>query len=113
MKKFMALYHAPAKAIVEAQNEEMSAAEQAEAMKPWMDWQQRSGDAIVDMGAPLAGGESINAENQWDQSSKGVCGYSIVQAADKDTAKALFRNHVHLGWVPGASVEVHEVVEMY
>ena len=112
MKKFIALYHAPAEALHEAAKREFTEEQKAEVMKAWGEWNERSGDAIVELGAPLGGGESLNGNNQWAESNKGVSGYSIVQAQDKDGAKALFKNHIHLQWLPGASIEIHEVQPM-
>jgi hypothetical protein len=40
-----------------------------------------------------------------------VAGYSILQAPDIDAAVALVEGHPHLQ-MPGASIEVHETLEI-
>lgn len=112
MKKFIALYHLPAEVMEADEKMEMTDAQREEVMKAWGAWNEKSGDGILDLGAPLGGGESLNGSGKWSSSDKGVSGYSIVQAKDRDTAKALFKDHIHLGWAPGATVELHEVVQM-
>lgn len=112
MKKFIALYHLPAEVMAQEENMQMTDAQRDEVMKAWGAWNERCGDLMVDLGAPLGGGESLGSAGKWNQSDKGVSGYSIVQAKDRDAAKALFKDHIHLGWAPGATVELHEVVQM-
>ncbi len=112
MKKFIVLYHVPASVMAERANMEVSEEQKAEGMKAWMDWKERSGDAIVDLGAPLMGGESLGNGGNWAPSNREVAGYSIVQASDKDQAKTFFKGHPHLHWAEGASLEIHEVAPM-
>lgn len=112
MKKFIALYHLPAQALANVENNPISEEQRSEAMRAWGAWNERCGDAIVDLGAPLGGGESLNSTGSWNQSDKGVSGYSIVQADNRNAARELFNNHTHLAGTPGASIELHEVVQM-
>ncbi len=112
MKKFIALYHLPAEAMAADEKMEMTDAQREEVMKAWGAWNERCGDSMIDLGAPLGGGQSLNGTGEWKPSNIGVSGYSIVQAKDKEGAKALFKDHIHLAWIPGASVELHEVVQM-
>ena len=51
MKKFIVIYHAPADAMEQTAN--TSPEDQAKGMEMWMQWAQKCGDKLVDMGAPL------------------------------------------------------------
>lgn len=111
MKKFLVLYHVPASAM--QQMPDMTPDQHAEGMKQWMDWAQRTGDKLLDMGSPLMGGQEISPGGSVKDSAKDVSGYSIVQAHDMEEAKSLFRGHPHLnGWSPKATVEIHEFMPM-
>jgi hypothetical protein len=105
--KFMVLYMA-----VVAAEEQMNVSpeEMKKGMEPWVAWYKKYGKAIVDQGTPL--GKGICVDNKG--SSKGktqITGYSIIQAEDIDTAKAMIVDHPHL-MMPKASIEVLEMMTM-
>ena len=104
MTKFMVIYHAPAswQGMSNATPEEM-----AEGMKPWMAWAERCGDALVDFGTPLTGGQRLSKSGA-APSAKNVVGYSILQAENMEAARVLLDGHPHLEWAPGCEIEVHE-----
>ncbi|MES1205096.1 MAG: hypothetical protein ABUS79_04090 [Pseudomonadota bacterium] len=105
MKRFLVLYRSPVSA-----KEQMSKAtpEQAKAgMDAWAGWAQRSGSALVEMGAPL--GDSAVLKGAAGQGHIG--GYSIVQAETLDGAKRLFEGHPHFQ-APSASIELLELLAM-
>jgi hypothetical protein len=111
MKKFLVLYHAPADAMAQTAN--ATPEQQAEGMKGWMDWAQRAGEHLVEMGAPLVNGQQINPDGTTRSSEKNVCGYSILQAENMDEAKKLLDGHPHTsGWNADASIEVHETMQI-
>lgn len=104
MKKFIVLYQAPISAM-----EQMASAtpEQAKAgMDAWMDWAQKAGKAVVDLGLPVGNGNSITKGAVAKGASK-IAGYSILQAESMQAATALLEGHPHLH-MPGASIEVLE-----
>ena len=105
MKKFVVIYHAPASAVEQTQG--MSPDEMQEGMKAWMEWAAKCGDALVDFGSPLTGGQKLSTSGS-SPSDKDVIGYSIVQAEDLEGAKALLTGHPHLQWAGGCEIEVHE-----
>ena len=105
MKKFIVIYHAPNDAQMDAAN--MSQEQQAKGMKLWMDWAQKCGDKLIDMGAPLINGQSLTPNGSF-ASKKEVSGYSIIQANNMEEAKMLLQGHPHLGWNAACSIEVHE-----
>ena len=77
-------------------------------MEQWMAWAQRCGDGLVDMGTPLGGGQKISASGSSSPTDVLVAGYSILQAADMEAAKALIAGHPHLAWDAGCEIEIHE-----
>jgi hypothetical protein len=67
-----------------------STPEQAQAgMDAWMAWAGKAGDAIVDLGTPLAvveaGGDAGDP----------IGGYSILQADSKEALAAVLKDHPH------------------
>ena len=107
MKNFVVIYHAPASFMEQAQN--ATPEEMQKGMKAWMEWAAKCGDALVDFGAPLAGGQKLSTSGS-SPSDKDVAGYSILQAEDMDGAKALLQGHPHLEWTAGCEIEVHEAM---
>ena len=79
MKKFVVIYHAPMEAadvMKDATPEDMQAG-----MEQWMAWAAKCGDALVDFGTPLAGGQRLSKSGS-SPSEKNVTGYSVLQAED-------------------------------
>ncbi len=111
MKKFIVIYHAPISALEQMQNNSPEDAQKG--MDLWMQWAQKCGDHLVDLGAPLAGGQKLNSDGSYDESQREVCGYSILQAASMDHAKELLQDHPHLaGWHTACEIEVHEAMPL-
>lgn len=107
MKKFIVIYHANESAM--EQMGKSSPEESKEGMKKWMDWAEKCGDGLVDMGSPLGNGWNMKSSSK---SSKGVVGYSILQAEDMDAAKKMLEGHPHMEWNEGCEIEVHECLPM-
>jgi len=93
------------------QMSDASPEDMAEGMKPWMAWAEKCGDGLVDMGTPLAGGQSLS-KTVVSPSDKGVVGYSILQAENMEAAQALLEGHPHLEWAAGCDIEVHEAMPL-
>ena len=108
MTKFVALYTAPQSA--ESAMEEASPESAAEGMKVWMDWANKAGDGIIDLGTPLGGGKEV-ANSGISDTNTGVSGYTILQAENMDAALALLEGHPHL-MMPGASIQVYEALDI-
>lgn len=108
-KRFLVIYHAPIEAM--AQMEGASPEEQAAGMVQWMDWANKVGERLLDMGAPLMNGKRINWLGDQEPSTKDVTGYSVILAEDLDHVLRLLESNPHIsGWHPDATVEVHETV---
>lgn len=106
MKKYLAIYYAPAEAVAEFTNATQE--QKLEGLKGWFAWKDKLNNQLVDFGAPLMPGNAKTPKQDWSQSSRDVTGYSIVQAENIESAKNLFDGHVHLHSHPQASIEVHE-----
>jgi hypothetical protein len=79
--------------------------EQAQAgMDAWMAWAQQAGDAIVDLGTPLAvvdaGGDSGDP----------VGGYSILQAESREALNKVLDGHPHKEM--GGTIETLECLQI-
>ena len=105
MKKFVVIYHAPESAVEQTQS--MTPEEMKAGMGAWFEWAEKCGDALVDFGTPLMGGQKLSTSGS-SPSDKGVIGYSILQAEDLEGAKGLLQGHPHLAWAAGCEIEVHE-----
>lgn len=86
--------------------------EQAKGMESWMQWAQKCGDKLVDLGNPLINGQKLSPDGQSKNSSKEVAGYSVLQAEDVEEAKSLLEEHPHLAWNAECSIEVHETMPL-
>ena len=98
MAKFMVLYVSSTSAREQMAN---ATPEQAQAgMDAWMQWAGKAGDAIVDLGAPLAAaGPSAVGE---------VSGYSIMQADAVEAVRAVLDGHPHFHSPGDPTIEVLE-----
>ena len=105
MKKFVVIYHGPESPMDQMAN--ASAEDIQKAMELWAAWAASCGSSLVDMGSPFAGGKKISKSGS-SPSDKQVVGYSILQAEDMESAKALLEGHPHLEWAGGGEIEVHE-----
>ncbi|MFN0030983.1 MAG: YciI family protein [Flavobacteriales bacterium] len=108
MKKFIVIYHAPFSAA-----QQMASAtkeEQAKGMEGWMNWAQKCGNQLVDMGAPLMGGQALATNGASSNSNKDVTGYSVLQANDMKEAISLLQGHPHLAYGAACTIEVHEAM---
>ena len=108
MKKFMALYLAPVSALEQMAK---STPEQRKAgMDLWMKWAEKHKKAITELGAPLGKTKRVTGDGI-SVGKNEITGYSIVQTDSHESAAKLFEGHPHFH-VPGASIEVMEMVSM-
>lgn len=108
MKKFIVIYHAPVEATEQMAN--ASPDQMKEGMKPWMEWAQKCGDQLVDLGTPLSGGQRVLPNGKSEVSKRNVCGYSILEANNIEEAKSLLVGHPHLQWRGDCEIEIHETM---
>jgi hypothetical protein len=108
MKKFLVLYQSSA-----AAKEQMAKAtpDQAKAgMEMWMQWAQKAGTAIVDLGMPLGNAQAITQKGT-SASNSNVAGFTIVQAEDAAAVAKIFDGHPHF-MAPDAGIEIHEFLPL-
>lgn len=86
--------------------------EKAKGMAAWMAWKAQHDSHILDFGAPLMGGQRLEAGGKWANSANEVSGYSLVQAESAEQLRGMLENHPHLAWAPGCAIEIHEAVPM-
>ncbi|MDC1068606.1 hypothetical protein OAQ99_05555 [Candidatus Kapabacteria bacterium] len=110
MKNFMVTYHMSNELLEASANS--TPEEKAEGMKQWMEWAKNTGTALVDFGQPLGGGLVVNSDGSSTPSSREVCGYSMIQAEDIESAVKILQKHPHTSWNDSCSIEVHEAMKM-
>ena len=111
MKKFMVLYMASS-ADFEKAMKNSTPEQQRKGMDAWMKWMEKRKKSIVDGGAPLGKTKRVDAKGA-SNTKNGVGGYSIVQAQSHDAAAKMFgKDHPHLQMMPGAWIEIVEIMPM-
>ncbi len=110
MKKFLVLYMASA-ADFEKMMKESTPEQQKEGMDAWMKWMDANKSSFVDGGAPLGKTKRVDAKGPSDVRND-VGGYSIVQAASADAAAKLFGKDMPHLQMPGAWIEIVEIMPM-
>lgn len=104
MKKFIFLYRGPA-----TPQDEMTEEQSKEIMSAWQAWMDEIGDALVDMGQPMANGRAI-ADDGDETKATELVGYTIVQADNMNLAMEMTENHPFLSEGEGRfAIEVHEL----
>jgi hypothetical protein len=109
MKKYLVLYRSTVSAA-----EQMAAAtpEQGQAeMAAWMQWAQRAGAAIVDLGTPLGSPRRFTSSTASAPGDAQIGGYSVLQAVDDAALQRLLEGHPHFR-APGAAIETFEFLPM-
>jgi hypothetical protein len=110
MKKFLALYMANASEMADMMKKS-TPEQQKKGMEAWMKWMDHNKALFVDRGAPVGKTKRVDSKGTKDTKND-VCGYSIVQAESADQAAKMFGKDSPHFQMPGASVEVIEVLEM-
>lgn len=107
MSKFIYIYKGPATPMDQftpEQSEKETAA--------WGAWMGRIGSALVDGGAPFAGGTAV-VDDGSTAAAADLTGYSIVEAASLDEAKSLADEHPFLSEGKGRfSLQIFELGQM-
>jgi hypothetical protein len=109
MKKFMVLYMATP-ADFEKAMKNATPEQHQQGMQGWMQWMTANKTSIVEGGGPLGKTKRVDPSGTSD-TKNGVGGYSIVQADSHEAATKLFgKEHPHLKMMPGAWIEVVEIM---
>ena len=110
MKKFMVLYMASG-AEFEKMMKNSTPEQRKKGMDAWMKWMNANKTSIVEGGAPLGKTKRVDS-NGASNTKNEIGGYSVVQAESHDAAtKILGKDHPHLQ-MPGAWIEIVEIMPM-
>ena len=105
MSKYIMIYSGPA-----SDMSQMTEAQGKAVMEKWGAWMGKVGAAIVDVGSPFGPGTSVVDDGSARQAAE-LSGYSIVEAASLEAAKALTDGHPFLSEGKGKyAIEVFELV---
>jgi hypothetical protein len=70
----------------------------AKAREAFMKWAQKTGPALSEPGAPVAGTKTISSEGTQDGLAEGpISGWSVVEAPDAEAAARLLADHPFIG----------------
>jgi hypothetical protein len=75
----------------------------------WPEWFTKIGDALVDVGSPMANGVVVNADGSTSDKTAPLRGYGLIQAEDRNEALELLRDHPLLALGPDYTIEIFEV----
>jgi hypothetical protein len=59
----------------------------------WHQWFGRLGDALVDIGSPMADGVVVRSDGSTSDDAASLNGFSVIQAEDRTAALELLRAH--------------------
>ncbi len=107
MSKFIFVYKGAATDMKDMSEEQSKAV-----LEAWNQWMHKVGESLVDVGQPMANGISLV-----DNGSKGtpvqLNGYSIVDAADMESAKSLADGHPFLSEGKGNfAIDIYELLSL-
>ena len=83
---------------------------QQQAMAAFGAWLASAGDAVVDPGAPLAAARAVTSAGVQESPAAAVAGYTLLEAADMDSAVALLDGHPFIA--RGGTLQVNEAVNL-
>jgi len=113
MKKYLVLYQSEG-ALSGVSVAEMFARSTPEQMKAgmaaWQAWHQKSGSAMVDLGAPLDKSTTL-AGGSVAPGKSAITGFTMLQANSMEEAVSLMKEHPHFHG-PGSSIQILECVPM-
>jgi hypothetical protein len=96
MKRFLLLYSGPP-------------APPGSSHEGWPEWFKKIGEALVDLGSPMANGVVLRADGSTSDETAPLRGYGLIQAGSRDQALELLRDHPLLALGPEYTIEVFEV----
>ena len=100
MKKYLLIY----RGAVQPENGK-------EHMSEWMSWVKDMGEAMIDPGLPVGSSKTVSQDGVKDtQNSNPICGMSVIQAVDLETALELTAASPHISI--GGTIDVAETMEM-
>ena len=75
----------------------------------FMQWAQKTGPALADPGAPIAGKKTVSTNGMKDGAADGAYdGWSVIEAADSDEVAEILKDHPFIS--RGGSLQINEPV---
>jgi hypothetical protein len=109
MNKYIILYKSDMDPEVMMKN--MTPEQSKNGMDMWMQWSEKAGSSILDLGAPLGKGQIVT-KNGGSKAPLGVSGFSIMQGESIEDVKGKLKSHPHF-MTPGmSSIEIYEFLPM-
>jgi hypothetical protein len=105
--KYLVLYRADVPADVQMADVTPEQAQQGMAL--WMQWAEKAGDSIVDLGSPLVAAGVVGDATEGDMP---IGGFSILQADSRAAIQELLADHPHFHTPGKATIEIHEFAPM-
>jgi hypothetical protein len=96
MKRFLLLYKGPP-------------APPGATHEGWPEWFKAIGDALVDLGSPMANGVVLHADGSTSDDVSDLRGYGVIQAEGRSEALDLLHDHPLLALGGEYAIEVFEV----
>jgi hypothetical protein len=110
MKKFLALYMANTGAMADMMKNS-TPEQRKKGSEAWTKWMEDHKASLVDRGAPVGKTKRIDTKGTKDAKND-ICGYSIVQGNSADEAAKIFGKDQPFLQMPGASIEMIEILEI-
>jgi hypothetical protein len=110
MKKFLALYMANTSEMADMMKNS-TPEQRKKGSEAWTKWTEHNKASLVDRGAPVGKSKRVDTKGMKDAKND-VCGYSIVQADSADAAAKMFGKDQPFLQMPGAAIEMIEILEM-
>jgi hypothetical protein len=110
MRKFLALYRADAAGMADMMKNS-TPEQRKKGTEAWEKWMVHNEASLVDRGAPVGKTKRVDTKGTKDAKND-VCGYSIVQADSADAAAKIFGKDQPFLQMPGAAIEIVEILEM-
>lgn len=109
MKKFVAIYMAPAEEM-QKMMKDATPEQQKHGMDDWYAWMEKHKADIVDIGAPLGQNKRVTKDSISDVHND-VAGFSIIQAESHEEAAKLMQDSPNFA-IPGSYIEVLSWVDV-
>jgi hypothetical protein len=75
----------------------------------WPEWFSNAGDAVVDVGSPMANGFVVHHDGSTSDDPTSLDGYGVIQAEGRNEAVELLKDHPFLALGSEYTIEVFEV----
>jgi len=110
MKKFLALYMANTAAMADMMKNS-TPEQRKKGTEAWMKWMEDHKASLADRGSPVGKTKRIDTKGIEDAKND-VCGYSIVLGNSADEAAKIFGKDQPFLQMPGASIELIEILDV-